>query len=292
MTGQVSNEADIHRWINDYRSLSLAKKFSKGDRCFVLTLMENMHGWPDHAGHWFHTFPGGGGGSIQWNDMVENNMSSIMQKGGRGSKGMFMVEASIEKVAASARAKLDLLQEGASASHGDGSTRSEYEYEVKVFKPDGDDGFMGTLSATVHESLLFADLPVGWNQPKEIYMMNYAIGGGPSTKQLQFQAYIPERGVLCEHVRETPCDHCGKLGKLMCMPCRARGKQVWYCDASCQKSSWILHKVYCVGCVLCGARNTETKCLKCSSPYCSAACLERDWPQHKHLCRPTKRGAR
>merc|ERR1712014_236534 len=98
-------------------------------------------------------------------------MSSIMQQGGKGSKGMFMAQVSIEKVSASARAKLDLLQACAPSSNGDGSARSEYEYNVKVIKPPGDDGTTSTLSATVHESLLFADLPSGWTRRKEIYMM-------------------------------------------------------------------------------------------------------------------------
>ncbi len=76
------------------------------------------------------------------------------------------------------------------------------------------------------------------------------------------------------------CDN--KNCKLRCSSC----KLIYYCNAECQRKSWIIHKKHCKRdlfciCILCGKDNPKIVCDKCPVKYCSDKCKSQIEQAHK-----------
>lgn len=196
---KLRSRDDVRRWVDFGGDLQLLPqlaaeetRFAPGDRCFILALMENKYGWPDHAGCWMTSCASGGGGSLAWHDMTENNMHAVMQHGRKGARGLFMAECEVKRVYKAARLKLHRIRReldadpDAPAQPRAGLADGERTYFVRLVNPKGSASDLHSVEAFVHESLVFARAPGGWTREVEIFQ----------GQNVRFKAFLPPEGVL------------------------------------------------------------------------------------------------
>lgn len=106
-------------------------------------------------------------------------------------------------------------------------------------------------------------------------------------------------GMCMEHlfgfkVLDRACGACGKSGPTLkcCAGCHA----VCYCNPTCQRADWQLHRKTCKSkmrgrsCKVCGKSGPVLKCCaRCHAVcYCGRTCQRADWELHRKTCEENK----
>lgn len=80
------------------------------------------------------------------------------------------------------------------------------------------------------------------------------------------------------------CLFCGnKYAKKRCSKC----KSVWFCNETCQKQAWSVHKKHCGRdlfciCAFCGSKKPDDSCDSCRTKFCTQ-CKPKIYSAHKEI---------